>query len=72
MTESIRLNKKEKKEIEKKAKEINMKLIQIDEQPMKESEIIHKILEITIEKADINEQGKIEINLNLGQESTTK
>ncbi len=72
MTSSLRLNEDERKIIRRKSREINKQLVQAGYDPLKESEIIHKILEITIAKAEVNEKGEIEINLNLGQESTTK
>jgi transposase len=72
MTRSIRLNEIERKLIKKKSREINKKLVMSGREPMKESEILHEILEKTIERAELNGQGNIEISLNLGQESTTK
>lgn len=61
MTESVRLTKREKELIRIKAVEVNKKLMAIDQEPLKDSEIVHEILKLAIEKLDVNKNGQLVI-----------
>lgn len=62
MPMTIRLNDKEQEEIRKKAVEINRILIQKGLQPVRDSELIHIILEQSIAYTEVSASGKIKVN----------
>ena len=62
MIDSVRLSKGEKEKLNKKAIEINKILIKKEKSPLRESEIIHKILELSITYVKINEKGELYID----------
>lgn len=59
MTTSVRLTEREQEIIRKKSIEINQKLIKKGIQPLRDSQIIHEILELTLPNLEIGESGKI-------------
>lgn len=61
MVTAVRLTTDEQEEIRKKCIEINRLLIKNNKMPMKESELIHKILEKTISCVHVNNSGEIYI-----------
>lgn len=61
MPMTIRLNDSEQEEIRKKAVEINKLLIQKGKQPVRDSELIHVILEQTITCTEVTASGKIKV-----------
>ena len=61
MAENIRLTKREQEQLRKKATEINKLLINRGKEPVKDSELLHKILEKTITYVKIDKAGEIYI-----------
>lgn len=59
MTTSIRLTENEKELIRKKSIEINQKLISKGKQPLRDSQIIHEILEKALPKVQVGESGNL-------------
>ena len=60
MAQSIALNEWEQKKLYKKMIELNNKLSDKDMRGIsKESQLVHKIIELSIEKLDISESGSI-------------
>lgn len=60
MAQSIALNEWEQKKLYKKMIELNNKLADKDMRGIsKESQLVHRILELTIDKLDISESGSI-------------
>lgn len=63
MSTNIKLNKWEQEALTEKLITMNKKLVMKGYKPLKtESEVVHKILEITISKLIITEDGNIKIN----------
>lgn len=62
MAVTVRLSDKEQEMIRKKAVEINQILIKKGMQPMRDSQLIHKTLEMTIPKLEVSESGTIIIS----------
>ena len=63
MATNVRLSDKEQEAIRKKCIEINKLLIKNNREPLKDSELVHKILDLSI--AYINIDGKGEFYLDL-------
>lgn len=61
MAMTIRLNDWEQEEIRKKAVEINKKLIEKSKQPIRDSQLVHEILEQCIKKVEVTKSGEIVI-----------
>lgn len=61
MKEMFRLNIKERELIREKCIEINKKLINQSKEPMRDSELTHKILELALKNAFVNKNGELEI-----------
>ncbi|MCX2765450.1 hypothetical protein [Pseudoalteromonas sp. B530] len=59
MSKMIRLTKDEFRVLEDKTRKINKELVRLEKSPMKESEMLHKILLDAIEKAEINRDGEV-------------
>ena len=59
MAMTVRLNDWEQEEIRKKAVEVNKKLIAKAKQPIRDSQLVHKILEQCIKRVEITESGEI-------------
>ncbi len=59
MADNLRLNKIEQKQLREKSIEINKILINMDLPPYKESELAHKILELSIRYAKANKKGEV-------------
>ena len=57
----IRLNKSEIVEIKVKCKEINKELANLEKEKIKESELIHKIIELALKSIKVNKTGEIEL-----------
>lgn len=66
MPMTIRLNDNEQEEIRKKAVEINKLLIQRGLQPVRDSELIHIILEQSIAYTEVTASGKIKVRTDDG------
>lgn len=61
MPTNIRLTKKEQEILGKKAIKINKLLVGMEMKPMSESELIHRILEKSLNSVEINNRGEITI-----------
>lgn len=61
MPMTVRLNDSEQEEIRKKAVEINKLLIQKGLQPVRDSELVHIILEQSISYTEVTASGKIKV-----------
>jgi len=59
MPENVRITKEEDIKIHEKCIEINKILISSNRMPMRESELIHKILEIGLNKLKIDKNGEM-------------
>lgn len=63
MVTAVRLTTEEQEDLRKKCIEINKLLIKSNNMPIRESELVHKILEKTISYVDVTTKGEITINL---------
>lgn len=63
MPTNIRLTKQEQEQLRQKAIEINKLLIKEGKEPLKDSEIAHKILENSIPYVRVNKSGEIYIDV---------
>jgi len=59
MASNVRLNDGEQDAIRKKCIEINKLLIGNNKEPLKDSELVHKILELSISYVKVNSKGEI-------------
>ena len=59
MAMTVRLNDWEQDEIRKKAVEINRELIKKGKQPIRDSQLVHEILEQCIQRAEVTINGVI-------------
>lgn len=57
----IRLNAWEIEELRNKCVDINKKLIRLDKEPLKDSKLVHKILELGLKNISVSKEGEIEI-----------
>ncbi|WP_373866486.1 hypothetical protein [Acinetobacter ursingii] len=62
MAKTVRLSETEQEKIRTKAVEINKKLVEQMKQPLKDSELIHVILDEAIERLEVTKSGKVIIN----------
>ncbi|MFP0419074.1 hypothetical protein [Acinetobacter nosocomialis] len=62
MAKTIRLSETEQEKIRNKAVEINKKLVEQMKQPLKDSELVHVILQEAIERLEVTKSGKVIIN----------
>lgn len=63
MVTAVRLTTEEQEALRKKCIEINKLLIKANQMPLRESELIHKILEKTMSCIDVNNKGEIIFDL---------
>jgi len=61
MATNVRLTQQEQEAIRKKAIEFNKLLIKQGRQPMRDSELVHKILEKSVPYAQLTENGEVTI-----------
>ncbi|MCO8060381.1 hypothetical protein [Acinetobacter towneri] len=61
MVQSVRLNDAEQEKLRKKAVELNKVLIQKGQQPVRDSELVHILIEEGIELIEISNSGKLTI-----------
>ncbi|MFW1945311.1 hypothetical protein ACG93R_17610 [Acinetobacter guillouiae] len=61
MVQSVRLNDAEQEKLRRKAVELNKALIQKGQQPVRDSELVHILIEEGIELIEINNSGKLTI-----------
>lgn len=63
MPTNIRLTKEEQEKLRKKAIEINKLLVKEGLEPLKDSELAHKLLEISITYASVKKSGEVFLDL---------
>lgn len=61
MVQSVRLNDKEQEELRKKAVELNKALIAKGQQPIRDSELVHILIESGLDLVEISNSGKLHI-----------
>ena len=61
MVKMLRLNEEEVEKVREKAIEINKKLIRVEKEPVKDSELMHIILKLGTENIIVNKDGELEI-----------
>lgn len=61
MVQSVRLNDQEQEMLRKKAVELNKVLIQKGQQPLRDSEIVHILIEEGMELLEVSTSGKVKI-----------
>ena len=61
MVQSVRLNDMEQERLRKKAVELNKALIQKGQQPVRDSELVHTLIEEGIDLIEISNSGKLTI-----------
>ena len=61
MVQSVRLNDMEQERLRKKAVELNKALIQKGQQPIRDSELVHILIEEGIDLIEISNSGKLTI-----------
>ena len=61
MSKMLRLKESESEAIRKKAVDVNKKLVNLGKEPIKDSELIHKLLELAIKNVIVNKYGELEI-----------
>lgn len=59
MVQSVRLNDSEQEKLRKKAVELNKVLIQKGQQPVRDSELVHILIEQGIELIEVNNSGEV-------------
>jgi hypothetical protein len=63
MATNVRLNDMEQEAIRKKSIEINKLLIGNNKEPLKDSELVHKILELSISYVKLNNKGELYLEI---------
>ncbi|MDK4525291.1 hypothetical protein QG083_07025 [Kingella kingae] len=58
---TLRIKENQEEKIRQIAISFNKKLVQMGKQPMRDSELVHELLNEALEKAMLNENGKVEI-----------
>lgn len=61
MVQSVRINEQEQEMLRKKAVELNKVLIQKGEQPLRDSELIHILVEEGLELLEVSNSGAVKI-----------
>lgn len=59
MAKTVRLSEIEQEKIRKKAVEVNKKLVEQMRQPLKDSELLHVIIEQAIDRLEVTKSGNI-------------
>lgn len=57
----LRLKEEEVEKVRQKAIEINKKLIKLDREPIKDSELLHIVIDLGINNIVVNKNGELEI-----------
>ena len=57
----VRLNEMEVEKVRQKCIELNKKLIRLDKEPFKDSELVHVLLDLALKNVYISKNGDIEI-----------
>lgn len=62
MAKTVRLSDEEQEAIRKKAVALNKKLMDKNKQPLRDSEIVHAILELALDKLNVSASGNLIID----------
>ena len=63
MQATLRLTKDEQRRAEVKCREINKILVNMERAPVQESELLHRLIDLTVDKVKVNKRGEIVIEL---------
>lgn len=63
MATNVRLSDKEQEAIRKKCIEINKLLIKNNKEPLKDSELVHKILDLSITYVNVDSKGEVYLEM---------
>ena len=63
MPATLRLTKDEQRRAEVKCREINKILVNMERAPVQESELLHQLIDLTVDKVKVNKRGEIFIEL---------
>jgi hypothetical protein len=63
MPATLRLTKDEQRRAEVKCREINRILVNMERAPVQESELLHRLIDLTVDKVKVNKRGEIFIEL---------
>lgn len=63
MPATLRLTKDEQRRAEVKCREINKILVNMERAPVQESELLHRLIDLTVDKVKVNKRGEIIIEL---------
>jgi hypothetical protein len=63
MPATLRLTKEEQRRAEVKCREINKILVNMEKAPIQESELLHRLIDFTVDKVKVNKRGEIVIEL---------
>jgi hypothetical protein len=63
MPATLRLTKDEQRRAEVKCREINKILVNMERAPVQESELLHRLIDLTVDKVKVNKRGEIFIEL---------
>lgn len=59
MSKTVRLTDSEQEAVRKKAVAINKKLMEKNKQPLKDSEVVHAVIELALEKLNVGSSGNL-------------
>ncbi|MCQ9327740.1 hypothetical protein [Neisseria dentiae] len=59
--QSLRIKENQRESLRRLAININRKLVQLGRQPLKDSELAHKLLDEALERAEVKDNGEIHI-----------
>ncbi|MCH7341477.1 mobilization protein [Acinetobacter higginsii] len=59
MSKTVRLTDAEQEAVRKKAVALNKKLMERNKQPMKDSEVVHAVIELALEKLNVGSSGTL-------------
>ena len=62
MAKTVRLSDEEQELIRKKAVMLNKKLMEKHKQPLRDSELVHAVLELALEKIEVSASGELMLN----------
>lgn len=63
MPATLRLTKDEQRRAEVKCREISKILVNMERAPVQESELLHRLIDLTVDKVKVNKSGEIFIEL---------
>jgi hypothetical protein len=61
MPATLRLTKDEQRRVKVNCREINKILVSMERAPVQESELLHRLIDLTVDKVKVNKRGEIVI-----------